>query len=66
MRDPKVMRMISMSQSRLVRYVFNYNVLEAVSIAVATTILLAGMVRVLCCVVSCMGCRLACPVTPLC
>jgi hypothetical protein len=47
MRDPKVARMITNSRSPLVRYVFNYNVLEAVSIAVATTILLAGMVRCL-------------------
>ena len=37
--------MIKNSQSPLVRYVFNYNVLEAVSIAISTTILLAGMVR---------------------
>jgi hypothetical protein len=37
--------MVEMSQSALVRYVFNYNALEAVSIAVSTTILLAGMVR---------------------
>ncbi len=44
MREPKVQKMIEMSQSRLVRYVFNYNVLEAVSIAISTTILLAGMV----------------------
>ena len=45
MRDPKVALMIKNSQSSLVRYVFNYNVLEAVSIAISTTILLAGMVR---------------------
>ncbi len=44
-RDQKLMRMVELSQSRLVRLVFNYNVLEAVSIAVATSILLAGMVR---------------------
>ncbi len=47
MRDPKVALMIKNSQSPLVRYVFNYNVLEAVSVAISTTILLAGMVR--CC-----------------
>ena len=45
MSNPKTAHMIEMSQSRLVRYVFNYNVLESVSLAVSTCILLAGMVR---------------------
>ncbi len=44
-REPKVVRMIALSKSRLVRYVFNYNTLEGVSIVVSTIILLAGMVR---------------------
>jgi hypothetical protein len=44
MSNPKTARMVELSQSRLVRYVFNYNVLESVSIAISTCILLAGMV----------------------
>ena len=44
MRDPAVLRLVQASQRGVVRYVFNYNVLEALSIISATCILLAGMV----------------------
>ena len=43
-RDKKVLKMIENAQSRLVRYVFDYNLLEAISIVVSTSILLVGMV----------------------
>jgi hypothetical protein len=33
------------AQSRVVRYVFNYNTLESISITISTSILLCGMVR---------------------
>ncbi len=52
-RDKKTMLMIDNAQSRLVRYVFDYNMLESVSIIVSTFILLVGMVRVYCNVAWC-------------
>jgi hypothetical protein len=46
--DPKNSAMVEQSQSRIVRYVFNYNALEAISIVISTCILLVGMVRTMC------------------
>ena len=40
----QLLDMATMAQSRVVRYVFNYNTLESVSITISTSILLCGMI----------------------
>ena len=45
MSDQKNSEMVELSQSRIVRYVFNYNALESISLVISTCILLVGMVR---------------------
>ncbi len=61
--------MAEKAQSRIVRYVFNYNLLEGISIVVSTSILLAGMVRcsrarARVCVCACGGAAVWCCLSP--